>query len=81
MVTHYKGYRIEALEIEPGRWRVRLQRTDGHKIKIYGGPDLLDSAGHDAHTAEQALSFGKKVIDSGGIGRGSKFGDDRKRLN
>jgi hypothetical protein len=35
MGVHYKDYLIEALETSPRRWRARVQRVDGRKIKIF----------------------------------------------
>ena len=34
MVVAYKAYTIEAFETETGRWRARIRRTDGEKIKV-----------------------------------------------
>jgi hypothetical protein len=29
-----KAYRIEPFETEPGRWRAKISRSDGRKIKV-----------------------------------------------
>ena len=81
MLTQYKGYRIEALEIEPGRWRVRIERIDGYKIKVSGGDDLFAKAGRDALSAEHAVKFAREIIDSGRLSRaGSKLKAPRPHL-
>jgi hypothetical protein len=80
MLTQYKGYRIEAFEIEPGRWRVRIERTDGHKIKVSGGDDLIEMVGRDAYSAENATRLARETIDSGRLSRGSKLKTGRPQL-
>jgi hypothetical protein len=34
MTITYKAYEIEAIEIEPGRFRARIKRSDKRKIHI-----------------------------------------------
>jgi hypothetical protein len=66
METTYKGYHIEAYEVEPGRWRVRLRRTDGHRIQVEeraGGVASIKGTG--VHSAEDAIAI---AMDGGGIG-------------
>jgi hypothetical protein len=73
MVTDYKGYRIEAYEVEPGRWRVRLRRIDGHRIKTEAGVgDVASTKGTGVHSADEAIAIAKELIDAGSLGRGSR---------
>jgi hypothetical protein len=67
-MTTYKGYRIEPFEPEPGRWRARISRLDGEKLKTAVPPtvqaflDTMDTVS-DGHAVELV----KPGIDSGGI--------------
>lgn len=75
METTYKGYHVEAYEVEPGRWRVRLRRTDGHSIKVDAGAgDLAPTKGTGVHSAEAAIAVAKELIDAGTLSRGSRPG-------
>ena len=73
METEYKGYRIEPYEVEPGRWRVRIRRTDGHRIKFETGVgEVTPTKGTGVHSADEAIAIAKELIDAGSLSRGSR---------
>jgi hypothetical protein len=47
MVIH-KAYRIEPFETERGRWRAKISRSDGRKIKAFPNGDEHESRSDDA---------------------------------
>jgi hypothetical protein len=67
-MTEYKGYRIEPYEHEPGRWRARISRLDGKKLKISVPPteqatlDTMDTVSYG-----HAVKLARQAIDGGGI--------------
>jgi hypothetical protein len=67
MIT-YRGYRIEPFEPEIGRWRARISRLDGKKIKVAIPPSeqaFLDTT--DTESYEYAVKLAKQGIDGGGM--------------
>jgi len=61
-MTQYKGYRIEPFEPAPGRWRARISRLDGKRLKT-AGQAFLDTL--DTVSYEQAVKLAKQAIDRG----------------
>jgi hypothetical protein len=65
-MTEYNGYRIEPHEPTPGRWRARISRLDGKKLKTtiprteQAFLDTMDtvSYGHAVELAKQAIDGG-----------------------
>jgi hypothetical protein len=76
VIEIYKGFRIEAYESDPGRWRVRIARVDGAKIKTF--PDGDEHSGlnppNEFLTAEKAIEWAKQIIDRGGDEQGIDAG-------
>jgi len=67
-MTEYKGYRIEPFEPEQGRWRARISRLDGKKLKTTIPPTeqaFLDT--QDTVSYGHAVDLAKQAIDGGGI--------------
>jgi hypothetical protein len=71
METRYKDYRIEAYQTEIRRWRARIRRLDGKKVKVAGMGEqhefLPTTAARGAMTARTAIDVAKSLIDDGGI--------------
>ena len=68
--THYKEYEIEPFESSPGRWRARVRRFDGRKIKIAVINDEVGSistGGTESFSAEDAIALAREMIDGGGM--------------
>ncbi len=65
----YKAYVIDAFQRDTDNWRATIRRLDGKKIRVASPPAVLDQAttSADALTAEKAVEFAKKAIDSGGL--------------
>jgi hypothetical protein len=67
-MKEYRGYRIEPYEREPGRWRARISRLDGKKLKTTVPPTeqaTLDT--QDTVSYGHATELAKQAIDGGGI--------------
>ena len=68
LMTEYKGYRIEPFQPEPGRWRARISRLDGKKLKTAIPPTeqpFLDTM--DTVSYGHAVKLAKQAIDGGGL--------------
>jgi len=65
----YKAYVLDAFKRDTDRWRATIRRFDGKKIRVAIPPSVLDEAttSADALTAEKAVEFARKMIDSGGL--------------
>jgi hypothetical protein len=66
--THYKQYEIEPFEISPARWRARVRRVDGRKIKvpvINNEVDFITTGGMESFSAEDAIAVAREMIDGG----------------
>jgi hypothetical protein len=67
MIT-YKAYHLDPIEDDPGRWRARISRIDGKKIKVAVPPSertFLDT--QYTVSAEEAIKLAKQGIDGGGM--------------
>jgi hypothetical protein len=67
-MTEYNGYRIEPFEPTPGRWRARISRLDGKKLKTtvpLTEEAFLDTM--DTVSYGHAVELAKQAIDGGGI--------------
>ncbi len=61
MLTH-RGYRIEPFEPELGRWRARISRLDGTKLRSGRSQHpFIDT--EDAVLAEETIKLAKRMID------------------
>ena len=69
MTITYKVYVIDAYEHEPDRWRARIRRQDGKKIRVAIPPTELEffDTSADALTPEAAIELAKQGIDGGGM--------------
>jgi hypothetical protein len=70
MFVAYGEYTITVYEREKDRWRAKVRRNDGNKIKILVTPNMeLDEgeSSHDFLTLLDALEDMKKGIDGGGM--------------
>ena len=70
VMEHYKGYKIEELQTSPGRWRSRVQRLDGQKIKILSDGKEVESittGGMESFSPADAIALAKQMIDGGGM--------------
>ena len=71
METRYKNYRIEAYQTEIRRWRARIRRLDGKKVKVAATGEqhefLPTAAARGAMTARTAIDVAKALIDDGTI--------------
>jgi hypothetical protein len=71
METRYKNYRIEVYQTEIRRWRARIRRLDGKKVKAAATGEqhefLRTAAARGAITARTAIDVAKALIDDGGI--------------
>jgi hypothetical protein len=65
----YKAYVIDAFQRDTDNWRATIRRLDGKKIRVAVPPSVRDefTTSADALTAEKAVEFAKKAIDSGGV--------------
>lgn len=69
-VIEYKGYFIEPIETSAGRWRGRIRRADGRKIKnlITGWQrKSFDTPGMEMFSPKDALMDAKEAIDGGNL--------------
>ncbi len=69
-VIEYKGYLIEPIETSAGRWRGRIRRADGRKIKnlITGWQrESFDTPGMEMFSPKDALMDAKEAIDGGNL--------------
>jgi hypothetical protein len=67
-MKEYRGYRIEPYEPTPGRWRARISRLDGKKLRTTVPPTeqgFLDTM--DAVSYGHAVDLAKQAIDGGGM--------------
>jgi len=71
MNVHYKDYLIEPLETSPSRWRARVRRIDGRKIKNFIKNNEAESitmdAGMEYFSVDAAVASAKEIIDGGGM--------------
>jgi DNA-binding helix-hairpin-helix protein with protein kinase domain len=71
METRYKNYRIEVYQTEIRRWRARIRRLDGKKVKVATTGEqhefLPTTGARGAITARTAIDVAKALIDDGGI--------------
>ena len=71
METRYKNYRIEAYQTEIRRWRARIRRLDGKKVKVAATGEqhefLPTTGARGAMTARSAIDVAKALIDDGSI--------------
>jgi hypothetical protein len=70
MTTYYKHYEIEPFESSPGRWRARVRRVDGRKIKIAvinNEVEFITTGGMESFSAEDAIAVAREMIDGGGM--------------
>ena len=72
METRYKNYRIEAYQTEIRRWRARIRRLDGKKVKVAATGEQHEflptaAARGGAMTARYAIDVAKALIDDGSI--------------
>jgi hypothetical protein len=61
---------IEPLETSSGRWRARVQRADGRRIKIFVPEKEVDSittGGMESFSPDDAIALAKEMIDGGGM--------------
>jgi len=66
----YKGYSIEMLETSPSRWRARVRRLDGQKIKIHvtgNEVESLTTGGMESFSVDDAAQVAREMIDGGGM--------------
>ena len=49
MNVRYKDYLIETPETSPGRWRARVRRVDGRRIKILIPEKEVEVDHHERH--------------------------------
>jgi hypothetical protein len=70
-VSDYKAYSVEIFESSPGRYRARVHRLDGHKIKILTDNSRevasITTSGIAAFSVDDALALAKEMIDGGGM--------------
>jgi hypothetical protein len=70
MNVRYKDYLIETLETSPGRWRARVRRVDGRRIKILIPEKEVESiptGGMESFSVDDAVALAKEMIDGGGM--------------
>ena len=63
MSVQHKDYLIETIETSPGRWRARVRRADGRKIKILtteNEAESIPTGGMESFSAEDAVAVAKK---------------------
>jgi hypothetical protein len=66
----YNGYAIEPFESSPGRWRAKVRRLDGQKIKIKVPTkevDSIETGGMEGFSSDDAIRMAKEMIDGGGM--------------
>jgi hypothetical protein len=63
----YGGYDIDIEQVEPGKWRAHIRRTDGNPISTAPfGPDAVPVLSTMAfYDKEAALSEAKSMIEKG----------------
>jgi hypothetical protein len=64
-IIHYKDYEIEPFESSPGRWRARVRRKDGRKIK--NETDQITTGGMESLSANAVIAVAIEMIDDGGM--------------
>ena len=59
-----KAYRIEQFETEPERWRAKISRSDGRKIKVAVPPgdehDSIPTGGMELLSADAAIEVANR---------------------
>lgn len=65
----YKDYVIDPFQRDTDRWRATIRRLDGKKIRVAVPLSVVGetTTSADALTAEKAVGFAKREIDSGGL--------------
>jgi hypothetical protein len=66
----YKNYLIETFQSSPQRWRARLRRIDGRKIKILvtgNERDSITTDGMEGFSPEDAMKVAIEIIDGPGM--------------
>jgi hypothetical protein len=69
-MLEYKGFLIDPVETSPGRWRAKISRPDGRKIKVAVTEvehDSITTGGMETFSAEAAIEMAKQAIDGGGM--------------
>jgi hypothetical protein len=62
-----KCFQINVFEREPGKWRAKIRRSDGSKVRIGNMHFDLVITSVDTSTADQALQLARKDIDAGAV--------------
>jgi hypothetical protein len=62
-----KCFQINVFEREQGKWRAKIRRSDGSKVRIGNMHFDLFITSVDTSTAAQALQLARKVIDAGAV--------------
>lgn len=65
----YKGFDIETIEDEPGKFKAVIRRANGATVRtaVPAGPDVPAITTQLYAKAEDAMAQAKQVIDAGGI--------------
>jgi hypothetical protein len=69
-MIEYKGFLIDPVETSSGRWRAKIRRPDGRKIKVVVTEvehDSITTGGMETFSAEAAIETAKQAIDGGGM--------------
>ena len=69
-VVRYKDYEIEPFESSPGRWRARVRRIDGRKIRLpvnNNETNLITTGGIESFSPEAVIAIACEMIDEGGM--------------
>jgi hypothetical protein len=69
-MIEYKGFLIEPFETEPGRWRAKISRSDGRKIRVAvpaGDEHATINTSPETLSSQSAIDLAKQAIDGGGM--------------
>jgi hypothetical protein len=67
-MIEYKGFLIEPVQTSPGRWRAKIKRPHGRKIKVaVTRLNTIRSLPAGWFSAEAAIGLAEDAIDGGGM--------------
>jgi hypothetical protein len=69
-VIEYKGFLIDPVETSQGRWRAKISRPDGCKIRVIVTEvehDSITTGGMESFSANAAIEMAKQAVDGGGM--------------
>ena len=67
-IVLYKGFDIEVIEDEPGKFKAVIRRPGGQvRTAVPAGPEVPAIVTHACFSGDDAIAQAKRSIDAGGI--------------